>query len=282
MDRFKLFTNSSEPKSIDIDKRQVRVVMSDESVDSDGEVTVQKGIDFKRFKKNPIVLKNHDMGSPFTGTPPGDPIGKVIEIDKFDDRTEAVVQFATADANPEGEKMLHLVAEGIVKTVSVGMQVLEQKEKKLEEALGGAIINYLTKTRLIELSFVNVPANENATIKSYKKDDEPATICHNKGMDKPEDKAPATETIESLKIAQLEEKVAAQDATIKTLLSQLTTKQDDDDAAEEEAQTENKQDKEGVQLDEGGNPVVAEDSEEAQKLYDVHFELAKAEAEGVK
>ena len=279
MDRVKVFTGSKTPKTINDDERKVRVVLSDESVDSDNEVVVQKGIDFKRFKQNPVVLKNHDTGGPqFFGPPTGaDPIGKVTEYERIKDgdneRTEAEIQFASEEANPDGYRTYLLIKEGIVNGISMGFKVLEDKVQKLD---GGGQITYLTKTLLAEVSVVAIPANMNARIKSYKNTSDNNDVCDNKGMSKEQEQAPATESVESLKIAQLETDLTEAKATIKTLLTALNKKQDDEDQAEAEDEGKDKE-QGGVKVDEDGNVVVEENSPEAEKLYKAYRTMAIAE-----
>src|SRR5689334_6661906 len=78
----------------------------------DGEALVSW--DLERFRKNPVILWSHDRASL--------PIGRAEETSiKLDsDGLKMRVFFASADANPEAEKVYQGVRERTIRTVSVG------------------------------------------------------------------------------------------------------------------------------------------------------------------
>ena len=113
--------------------------------------------------KNPVVLDSHNLGS-FGEDAPRDPIGKVLDIRTDGDRTEADIQFTSKEENPNGYQKFLLYKGGFLRAFSVGLRVIQQEGKKVADET----INYLTKTQLLELSAVSVPANPNALVKSFK------------------------------------------------------------------------------------------------------------------
>lgn len=141
---FKAFT----PSSVNEDEHTVRVRMTTEDVDRHGESVSFDGWDFKDFLDNPVVLVNHNDYEL--------PIGSVIEIIPVpEDRAyDAVVKFDVDDE--EGARVWGKVSRGFLKTVSVGFINLVQDGMNLLE------------NSLLELSFVTIPANPQATVRSLK------------------------------------------------------------------------------------------------------------------
>ena len=69
--------------------RVVEFIASKEVVDRSGDVVKIKGIDFKAFKKNPVIMWSHRHSDP--------PIGKAVGIRKVNDELRIKVQFATQE-----------------------------------------------------------------------------------------------------------------------------------------------------------------------------------------
>ena len=149
--------------------RTVVAKISTTAVDRDGEVLLPSGIDLKDFKKNPIVLLNHDQH--------GLPIGKALKIKRESDGIVAEVQFAE---RPKGhpatvewipDTVFELFQQGILKAFSVGfipadMRVPDDKDKR---KFGEDVRNIIAKWKLLEFSVVNVPANQDALVQSVAK-----------------------------------------------------------------------------------------------------------------
>lgn len=150
-------------KSMEIDKqaRTVGAVISTESVDRDQEIVVARGLDFEKFKTNPVVLFQHD---PFY------PIGKCIRGPSFRKRggvTEVLGTTEFADTKLANE--VYALVEGeFIRAVSIGMNpsTVEQTpptpgeiRKKPQWAEARSIIR---AAELIEYSFVSIPANADA------------------------------------------------------------------------------------------------------------------------
>lgn len=135
----------TEVKSIDEQAKTVEVVFSTEDVDRDGDVVVQAGWDFEEYAKNPVVLWGHDSYSY--------PVGKTLNVRTEGQKSIATIMFAKADE--AAERLFNLVKQGILRTVSAGFIN--------EEAEG----NRLLKNRLLEISWVAIPANQNAITLAY-------------------------------------------------------------------------------------------------------------------
>ena len=124
------------------DSGKFEVIASSESVDRQGEIVVQEGIDIKNYMQNPVILFGHDYWSL--------PISKATEIVRQAGKTVVRGVFASAEANPLAQQVRKLYEEGILKAVSIGFIPMEYNG------------NQITKSELLELSFVPVPANPEA------------------------------------------------------------------------------------------------------------------------
>ncbi len=119
-----------------------KVVMTKEIIDRDGETIMIDGLDIKNFRKNPVLLFGHGFRSI--------PIGKVTKIRRVDDEIIAEGVFASTDT---AQEVRTVYDEGILKTVSIGFMI---KERDPEDP------KIITKSELLELSFVPVPSNVGA------------------------------------------------------------------------------------------------------------------------
>lgn len=122
-------------------------VASTEVVDRMGEVIKQDGWELKNFNKNPVLLWAHNAG--LTADIP--PIGKVLKVWMDGLRKKRLmfkVQFDMAD--PFAAEIARKFKEGYLNAFSVGFQPLERED------------NVYTKSELLEISAVPVPANPEA------------------------------------------------------------------------------------------------------------------------
>ena len=140
----------------------VKIILSKEVEDRDGEILSIKGCNLDDYKKNPVVLWGHRM----TTGDVEDVMGKMVSIEKSISEDgfpilEGTVKFAD---HPKAQYLQRMVKQGIVSTVSVGFGI---KEYDYDE-------NTVTDWELYELSFVNVPANTEAMVteKSVKESDD--------------------------------------------------------------------------------------------------------------
>jgi phage head maturation protease len=119
-------------------------VASDESLDRHGEVISIDAWDIENFKKNPVILWGHDQSHPAIGI--AEKIGYKTVADKKSLVFEPIFHKKDEISRVVGE----LVNEGWITASSVGFLINEMVE------------NTITKAELLEISFVNVPANPNA------------------------------------------------------------------------------------------------------------------------
>lgn len=163
--RVRTFTRRA-PKSIDDESRTAEYLASDETPDRMGDIIRVSGWQLDEFKRNSMLLFNHDHDHP---------IGVVPKLWKgrSDDNTRAL--FAQARFHPadksfggESEVVWKLVRDGDMPACSVGflpesINRPESEEERVEMGLGpwGVVFE---KQQLLELSAVTVPANPNAVL----------------------------------------------------------------------------------------------------------------------
>lgn len=125
------------------------VVGSSNAVDRMGEVISQDGWILDNYMKNPVILWGHNVREERP------PIGRAIKVwlegaQKKTKRLMFTVQFDLLDSF--AAEIYRKVKDGFVNTVSVGFIPLEMVD------------NTFTKSELLELSFVPVPANPEALV----------------------------------------------------------------------------------------------------------------------
>jgi len=123
---------------------------SSEKTDSYGDIVVQEGISLKRFKKNPIILYQHNHHSPI-GT------GKAYLGDKG---LMVDIKLAPPGITPIVDTVRGLMEAGILKAVSIGFSALEWEPIRDKE---NNFLGYkFLKSLLHEISIVSIPANDEA------------------------------------------------------------------------------------------------------------------------
>ena len=148
----KRFDAHVKQNTVDLEERTLEAVISTSQVDTEGEVIVQSGIDITAYMKNPVILHNHWLWDT--------PIGKIISIRRYDDRTEATIQFVSEDEDEFGYKIFKLYAGGYMNAFSIGFHNAAYEFK--EDA------TYVISCKLHEVSCVTVGMNDEALSKSVK------------------------------------------------------------------------------------------------------------------
>jgi len=115
------------------------VCISTEDVDRHGEIVKQDGLDTANFMKNPVVLFGHNSWAL--------PIGVCTEITQKDGKTIAKGVFAS-HTQAQGQRELYDM--GLAAT-SIGFIVRDYDDES----------RTITKSELLEFSFVPIPANPN-------------------------------------------------------------------------------------------------------------------------
>ena len=142
-------------------KRQISYVVSDETPDRMGDIIRVKGWNLKQYAKNPVILWAHDGSS----VPP---IGRASNVRRRyapEARLTADVEFAPREAYEFADTIYQLANRGFIRATSVGFLPLETEEvdEKARQKLGlGRYGQLYTKTELMEVSVVAVPANPSA------------------------------------------------------------------------------------------------------------------------
>ena len=132
--------------------RTITAIGATSDVDRDRDIIDIKGMDIKSYKNNPIILWSHNAALP--------PIGKALSVTKGDQGLKFKIEFAGPDINPQADTIFKLYKAGFLNAFSVGF-VPDWEKASYNEKRGGFDF---PKTELLELSAVNVHANQNALI----------------------------------------------------------------------------------------------------------------------
>lgn len=147
------------PESEDVkasDDSKITFVASSSNIDRYGDVINQKGWSLDNYKKNPVVLLNHDSNQL--------PIGKG-NVYLRNDQLVIDVQFDTEDTRAKEVK--RKAEKGYMNAVSVGFRPIESMARadlEKDHPHYGQRGMYYTKQELLEVSIVTIPANGEATM----------------------------------------------------------------------------------------------------------------------
>lgn len=146
---------SFQAKGLDVAARTVSFVASTEAVDRMGDSIKLAGWRLDRFKSNPVILFGHDSHDL--------PIGKAVAVGVEGDALVVTVQFASAEANPEAEKVFRLIEGGFLNAVSVGF--IPIKWQFVDDQETGRCGLDILEAELLEISVVCVPALADALVR---------------------------------------------------------------------------------------------------------------------
>lgn len=155
------------PSAAQEQDREIRMVLSDESVDSFGTIFLVDGWEPLREGGVPLLVQ-HDRGK--------FPIGRIHTLEKGMHRGRkaliATARVAPAGLDPEADRAYGLAKAGIITDVSVGFDpkaVDRVTDPERRKALGLPPGGYVfTRTALLEGSMVSIGANSNAQITSVR------------------------------------------------------------------------------------------------------------------
>jgi HK97 family phage prohead protease len=108
-----------------------------------------------RFRKNPVVLYQHN---------PEYVVGVADEAEPDKDGLYVKLSISGAAKIATGEPLGDLLADGRLRTLSVGIRILDYEIQELD----GEVFATLTEVELLEISIVSIPANEDATFEVSK------------------------------------------------------------------------------------------------------------------
>ena len=158
MQKYTYIMKRTEPTSSK--KEKVSFVASSATPDRYGDIIDQKGWILDNYKKNPVVLLNHDSNQL--------PIGKGNVYIRNDQLT-IDVEFDSED--PRAKEVERKAKKGFMNAVSVGFRPLESKSRSelpTDHKYYGQRGMYYSKAELLEVSIVTIPANGEATMLEQK------------------------------------------------------------------------------------------------------------------
>jgi HK97 family phage prohead protease len=134
--------------------KSVNVIFTKEVEDRDGETVMVDGIDLTNFAKNPVVLNTHKNDDILDILGTAENLRKEVDANGKKMLT-GDIKFAD---HPKAKFAEQMVRRGELNTVSIGFRVVK----------GGfdPSTNTITNSELFELSFVPVPANPEALVRS--------------------------------------------------------------------------------------------------------------------
>jgi HK97 family phage prohead protease len=143
-------------RSVDAKRRRIDGVASQELEDRMGDIVVARGIDTREFLKNPVLLADHDHT--FI-------LGRVARM-WIEARPEAEALMFEAEILPAGtsprvDERWTAIQAGAANGISIGFLGQEVEERR---ASTGRLAYRFTKTALLELSQVAVPACQTCLI----------------------------------------------------------------------------------------------------------------------
>lgn len=118
------------------------VIASTNSIDRQGDSIDQSGWQLDNYMRNPVMLWAHNYDEL--------PVAKALEVSTASGQLRATFVFASAEANPKAAQIKKLYEDGFLNATSVGFIPLTRSG------------NIITSAELLEISFVPVPANQDA------------------------------------------------------------------------------------------------------------------------
>lgn len=139
---YKSYCGKSE--SYNAEERSIISTITTKSVDRYGDVVTPSGANLENYRKNSVVLLNHQMNSL--------PIGKNVWIKENEDGLVAKTVFAKTQI---AEDVMGLYRDGFMNAFSIGFLPV-----KYDNSIDGGMI--FNEWELLEYSCVTVPANPEA------------------------------------------------------------------------------------------------------------------------
>lgn len=130
---------------------EIGVIAASSELARDGHVLLVQGLDISNYRKNPIVLWNHN---------PDEPIGACTAIGIVGNELAARIELS--DASPKAQEARAFAKSGIVKGVSIGFDVIDAEP--LDPARGSRAGLRITESELLEISLCPVQADVNARV----------------------------------------------------------------------------------------------------------------------
>lgn len=136
-------------KSVNAATRTLEAIVSDESLDSHGDVVDSATWDLTRYRSNPVVLFQHRHDQP---------IGRSEKV--WIEGTQLHARMVLSDTE-RAREVMQLFSDGSLRAFSIGFRV----GRIADEVRGGRNVTRLLDCELFEISAVSVPSNPNALVK---------------------------------------------------------------------------------------------------------------------
>lgn len=157
----KLFSNFLIKKAkVDNEERTFTAVLTSNALDRDFEILLPDGINKSEYMNNPVILLSHNQKEL--------PIGKVKSIRKQGDNL--IAKGVIAEGVRVADEAWQLIKNGFLKGISIGFSILEQRNPTPQDIkrFGKDIRRVISKYKLLEISVVSIPANQEALITGVK------------------------------------------------------------------------------------------------------------------
>lgn len=208
-----------------------RVRISNDSLNDYGSRVLTKGMNVAQYQRNPVLLYMHERGNV---------IGYVKDVKVENDEVTGELVFdEVTELSKRCKKQFEF---GSIRMVSAGIDILELSEKP-DVLLQGQTCPTVTKSKLFEVSLVDVGANDDAIV--MRKDGEqvtlgkdgtnPLPVLSKKNEDKPQKKKMEMET-KTLAL-QLGLPETATEVEVKAKLAKLTALEKENENLRKEAET---------------------------------------------
>lgn len=189
-----------------------RQVLSDESMNSKGFIVLNDGVVWSRYKKNPVLLVEHEDSSV--------PIGKITDIRLDAGKWTGALVFAGTERGGEAERLYN---DGFYNAVSIGGTAKKARKDGRD---------YAVEFVVYEVSLVAVPANENAV--SYESGENLHVIFNEKNDGSWIETLSASESEIITKYIKMEEQLKHTEEVAEEVVEQLSGEGNDEDPGEPE------------------------------------------------
>jgi HK97 family phage prohead protease len=153
-------------KTIDTQNADGWIIASTPAVDRQNDRVMPLGIDLTHYEKNPVVMFGHNYSEPWAI------IGRAVDlsVDMSGLRMKPELRAPANDSDPMNV-IRALWDSGLLRAASIGFMPIEAKQNEF----GGLDF---TKTQLLEVSLVGLPANQEALRLAIKALDLPTAVPH--------------------------------------------------------------------------------------------------------
>jgi HK97 family phage prohead protease len=132
--------------------REFRFTASTDQLARDGHILLPSGLQLGNYRKNPIVLWQHN---------PAQPVARCTQIGVVDGELRGTAVFAPLGTTPQADEVCGLVKSGVVTALSIGFDPIDAEPLDPKKPRGGLRIS---RAELLGISLVSVPADTGALI----------------------------------------------------------------------------------------------------------------------